>query len=296
MSMKTSRLRREEALAGWGFVLPAFALIVLFGFVPVMLAGWVSLYDFPLVNPARRQFIGLANYVQALSDPTVRRALLNTIYYAIWQMPMQTGLGLLLALLIVKPTHGIGIFRAGFYLPVVISMVVASVVWRILLDQQNGLINSALATVHLPMQPFLNSTGQALPSLAVMLSWKWMGASMLIFLAGLNSIPPDYHEAAQIDGANTLQRFWHITLPLLRRPGLYVLVTNTISSLKLFTPVYVITNGGPQESTLSMIFYIFREGFTYSRMGYASSIAVLFALFLLTLAIAQLRLMRTEAE
>lgn len=294
--MRMSPLRRQEALAGMGFVLPAFALLVIFGFVPLFLAGWVSLYDFPLLNPSQREFVGVENFIRALQDRYVQRAFVNTLYYALWQMPLQTALGLLLAQLVVKPTRGIGFFRSGYYLPVVISMVVASIVWRIMLAQNNGVFNSILALFQIPAQPFLNSTKQALPVLAVMLSWKWMGASMLIFLAGLHAIPQDYYEAAQIDGAGALQRFWYVTLPLLKRPALYVLVTNTVNALKVFTPVYIMTNGGPQDSTLSVLFYIFREGFRYSRLGYASAIAVLFAAFLLFLAIAQLRMMRSEAD
>lgn len=294
--MKTSSLRRREALSGFAFVLPALVLLTAFGFVPLIIAGWASLYDLPLVNPDRRHFVALANYARLLADPTVHRAFANTLYYALWQIPMQTLLGLLLAVLVAKPTRGIGFFRSAYYLPVVISMVVASILWRVMLDQDNGLINGLLALVGIAPQPFLNSPTQAMPALAVMLSWKWMGFSMLIFLAGLHAIPVDYYEAAQIDGAGALRQFWSITLPLLKRPSLYVLVTNSINALKIFTPVYVITRGGPQESTLSMVYYIFREGFRYSRLGYASAVAVLFAFFLLLLAVAQLRVMRSDPD
>jgi len=181
-------------------------------------------------------------------------------------------------------------------LPVVISMVVASVVWRIMLDSQNGLINSVIATIGLPRQPLLTSTTQALPVLAIMLSWKWVGFSMLIFLAGLQSIPYDFYEAAQIDGASAVQRFWYITLPLLKRPALFVIVTNTINAFKLFTPIYIITEGGPQNSTLVIVYYIFREAFRFNRLGYGSAIAILFTIFLITLAFVQLRVLRSEAD
>jgi fructooligosaccharide transport system permease protein len=294
--MGMSRMRVQEARAGFGFVLPAVTLLLLFGFVPLVFAGYVSLFDFPLVNPDARRFLGLQNFVRALQDEYVHKAFVNTLYYALWQMPMQTLLGLFLAILVAKPLRGIGIFRAGYYLPVVISMVVASVIWRVLLDQQSGLINSVLLWFGLPAQPFLNSPQQALPVLSVMLSWKWVGFSMLIFLGGLQAIPSDFYEAAQIDGANTLQRFWYVTLPLLKRPAVYVIVTNTINAFKLFTPIYIITRGGPQESTLTMIYYLFREGFRYGRLGYASAIADLFTIFLLILAVLQLRIMRSEPE
>lgn len=294
--MKMSRLRLKEALAGYGFILPALILLTLFGFIPLFLAGYTSLYKYPLVNPARREFLGFANYVHAFQDETLRIAFVNTVYYALWQIPMQTLLALFLALLIQKPLKGIAFFRTGYYLPVVISMVVASVLWRIMLDSQNGLINSVIATIGLPRQPLLTSTTQALPVLAIMLSWKWVGFSMLIFLAGLQSIPYDFYEAAQIDGASAVQRFWYITLPLLKRPALFVIVTNTINAFKLFTPIYIITEGGPQNSTLVIVYYIFREAFRFNRLGYGSAIAILFTIFLITLAFVQLRVLRSEAD
>ncbi len=165
-----------------------------------------------------------------------------------------------------------------------------------MLDSQNGLINAILTWIGLPRQPLLTSTSQALPTLAGMLSWKWVGFSMLIFLAGLQVISEEYYEAAQIDGASAVQRFWFITLPLLKRPALYVIVTNTISAFKLFTPIYIITEGGPQNSTLTMVYYIFREAFRYNHLGYGSAIALLFTVFLIAMAGAQLRALRSEAD
>lgn len=294
--LRRSRLGRREALSGLGFITPALILLILFGFVPLVIAGYISLFKFPLVNPARREFLGLANYVRAFEDETLRKALFNTTFYALLQIPMQTILALFLALVVRKPLRGIGFFRSGYYLPVVISMVVASTLWRIMLDSQNGLINAILTSIGLPRQPLLTSTAQALPTLAVMLSWKWVGFSMLIFLAGLQAISEEYYEAAKIDGAGALQRFWHVTLPLLRRPALYVIVTNTISAFKLFTPIYIITEGGPQNSTLTVVYYIFREAFRYNRLGYGSAIALFFTLFLILLAAFQLRTLRSEAD
>jgi fructooligosaccharide transport system permease protein len=289
-------LKTRESIAGYGFVLPALLLLIVFGFIPLILAGYISLFDFPLVNPANREYIGLENYVRSFQDENLRTAFFNTVYYAVLQIPLITSIGLLLALLIQKPIKGLFIFRTGFYLPVVISMVVASVLWRVMLDSQNGLINGILSTLHLPRQPFLTSPKMALPTLAFMLTWKWAGFSMLIFLAGLNNIPTELYESAQIDGANPFQRFRFITLPLLKRPALYIIVVNTINAFKLFTPVWVITRGGPQNSTLVMIYYIFRQAFQYRRLGYGAAISVLFMGFLMLLAITQIRIMRSEPD
>jgi fructooligosaccharide transport system permease protein len=289
-------LRKREAFTGFSFILPALILLLLFGFIPVFIAGDISLFRFPLVNPAKRVFIGLDNYSRALSDDVLRKAMINTAYYALWQVPMQTGLALVLALLVKKSFSGISIFRIGYYLPVVIPMVVASVLWRIMLDSHNGLVNSILKAIGLSAQPLLSSPTQALPVLAGALSWKWVGFAMLIFLAGLQDIPYSYYEAATVDGANWLQSFWYITLPLLRRPAVYVIVTNTINALKLFTPIYIITKGGPQNSTITMMYYIFREAFTYGHLGYASAIAVIFTFILIIFAALQLRILRSDEE
>lgn len=292
--MKLSRLRTREALVGGGFVLPAFLLLLVFSLIPIVLAGYISLFDYPLVNPARREFIGLANYIKAFSDSTVGRAFVNTAYYALWQVPVQTVMALVLAMLIEKPLRFVGIFRTGFYLPVVVSMVVASVLWMVMLNSQSGLVNSFLIWLGIPRQPLLLSETQALPVLALMSSWKWVGLGMLVFLTGLQSIPNQYYEAAIVDGANGLQQFWYITLPLLKRSAVYVIVTVTIDAFKFFTPVYIITKGGPQNSTLTILYHIFREAFDYNRLGYASAIAIVFTALLIIFAIFQLRLLRSE--
>ena len=294
--MRANRLRVRESLYGIGFISPAFILIIAFGIIPLILAMYISFFDYPLINPARREFVGWANYLNAFQNKDFQKAFINTIYYALLQMPMQTILGLILALLIAKPWKGRNIFWTSYYLPVVMSMVVVSVIWRIMLDSENGIINSVLLWIGLPRQPFLTSVSQALPSLAVMVTWKWVGFTMLIFLAGLKDIPTDYYDAGKVDGANTLQGFIFITLPLLKRPLTYVLVANTIAAFKFFTPVYVITKGGPSRSTLSVIYYMFQEAFSYSRFGYASAIAVVFLIFMLILAMVQLRMLRSEQE
>ncbi len=286
--------QQREAMGAYGFIGPALILIFFFGLIPLILAGYISLFDFPLLNPARREFIGLENYTRLLADGQLQTAAVNTVYYALWQIPIQTVLALLLALLVARPLRGVGFFRASFYLPVVLSMVVASSMWKVMLDSQNGLINSFIVWLGFERLPFLTSTEMALPTIAVLLSWKWVGFSMIIFLAGLHNIPDSLYEAAELDGANSLQSFFYVTLPLLRAPAIYVIVTNTIYAAKLFTPIYVITQGGPQDSTLVTIYYIYREAFIYGRLGYASAIAAVFTVVLVVLAFLQLRLMRSE--
>lgn len=284
-------------LGSYGFIAPAIGLIIVFGFTPLVLAGYISLFKFPLVNPDMRIFTGFQNYIDLFQDSSLRTAFFNTIYYALLLVPTQTLLALLLALLVEKPLRGIGFFRTSFYLPVIISMVVASTIWRVMLDSQSGIINSVLVSLGIARQPFLTSTSQALPTIALILSWKWAGFSMIIILAGLHTIPDELYEAADLDGASRWQRFWTITLPLLRNAFVYVLITNSINAAKLFTPIYVMTQGGPQDSTSVMVFYIYQQAFTFGQLGYASAIAVVFTLILVVFSISQLRLMRsTEVD
>lgn len=289
-----SRARRRGALArpglvgwdyltGYSFLLPALAGLVLFSIIPLFYALFISLQRWDAFRGSLG-FVGLDNYQTLAGDPTFWRALRNTASYALWQVPLQCGLALGLALLIQRPLRGIGLFRAAYYLPVVISMVVASALWRIILDSESGLVNSVLAAAGLPRQPFLLSPSLTLPTLAVALTWKWVGFSMMVFLAGLQAIPRDYYEAAEIDGAGPWQRFWHITLPLLRRPGAFVVVTTSVNAFKLFTPIYIITQGGPRESTTTIVFEVFQNAFRWNRLDLASAMGfvLLFALLLLT--------------
>ena len=282
-------------LSGYAFILPALTGITVFGLLPLAYAFYVSFRRYDLLAPTSA-FIGLANYQHVIADPTFWRALLNTAHYAVLLIPAQTGLGLILALLVQKNSPGISIFRASYYLPVVSSMVVASTLWRIMYDAQNGIFNSVLLAMGLPAQPFLTSPSQAIPALVLMMTWKWVGISMLILLGGLNAIPADYYEAAEVDGGTPFQSFKLITLPLLRRVLLFIVVINTINAFKLFTPIYVITRGGPMESTLTLVFHIFRTGFRYYDMGAASTMSVLLLLLVLGLTLAQFGLLRSERD
>lgn len=292
---RARRLKGRENLSGYGFILPALTGITLFGLLPLAYALYVSLRRYDLLAPTSA-FIGLANYQRVLADPTFWRALLNTAHYAVLLIPAQTCLGLFLALLVQKNSAGVSIFRASYYLPVVSSMVVASTLWRIMYDAQNGIFNGMLQSMGLPAQPFLTSPAQAIPALVLMMTWKWVGISMLIFLGGLNAIPADYYEAAEVDGASRFQGFKYITLPLLRRVTLFIVVVNTINAFKLFTPIYVITRGGPMESTLTLVFHIFRTAFRYYDMGIASAMSVLLLLLVLGLTLLQFGLLRTERD
>lgn len=285
-----------DKISGYVFLAPGLGGLALFFLFPLLFAFVMSLMTISLVNPDNAAWTGFSNYREIFGDPTFVRSLWNTILYAIIQTPLQTILGLSLALLVKKKLAGIGFFRTLYYLPVVISMVVASVIWRIAYAPEGGLINAFLNFFGIDSQPFLTSTFQALPSVAGMLAWKWVGFSMIIFLAGLQNIPEDMYEAARLDGAGRWKQFLNVTLPLLKRTMLFVVVINTINSFKLFTPIMLITQGGPNDSTTVLVYYIYKEAFQYFSLGTASAGAVILFGIILMVLIAQFRIFQSDVE
>lgn len=295
MVSRGARFRREEYQAAFILLLPAAIGLILFSFVPILQAFQISFYDAPLLS-SQRTFVGLGNYVTALSDPVFIQALINTIVYTVEIVILQVVVALVLALLIRDYFPGIGIFRSAFFLPVVTSLVVVSTVWKIMYHTDNGLINSIMRSVSLPPLHWLTSPDIALWSMVILGIWKEVGFSMLVLLGGLQGIPQDLYEAGGIDGATGWNSFWYITLPLLRRAMLFVVVLSTINAFKLFTPVYVMTEGGPADSTQTLVFYIFQSAFRYFKMGYASALSFLLLVLVVILAAIQFRVFRSDVE
>lgn len=289
-----SGLARQRYAAAAVFLLPATVGIVLFAVLPILQALRLSFFDYSLLNP-QLVFVGGANYVRAAQDPVFRIALRNTLVYAGLLVVAQTVAALGLALALNRPLRGLAFFRSAFFIPVVTSLVVISTVWKLLYNSQ-GFINSVLQALGLPSQPFLASADQALVSLVAMSAWKEVGFYMLIFLAGLQAIPADLYESAAIDGATGWQSFWQITVPLLRRAAVFVVVVGTISAFKVFTPVYLMTDGGPADSTMVLVFYIFRTAFRYFEMGFAAAMSFLLLVIVLVFTLLQFRLLRTTVE
>ncbi len=265
--------------------------VVAFGIAPLVYAFVVSLQAYDLVTP-HPPFVGLANYARLAADPVFWESLRNTLIYAAMLVPLQTATGLALAVMIQQPTRWVGVLRTAYFLPVVISYVVAAGLWQVLFATPNGPVNSLLALVRVPPQLFFLGPTQALPLIVVMSVWKWSGVSMLVYLGGLHEIPLELYEAARVDGAGAPRQFLAITWPLLRRVTLFVVVVNTIDAFKIFTPVYVITQGGPMDATMVLVYHLFREGFRYFHLGYASAISFVFLVLVLALAIVQFRLLR----
>ena len=290
-----SRGGQREAywLAFW-LLLPATLGLIVFTFAPLAYAFWISFQDYQLLS-GQLTWIGTTNYTRLFSDPGVLKSLVVSGLYTVISVAAQVVLGLGLAVLVKDRVRGLGFFRTAYFLPVVASFVVMATIWKFLYAE-SGLFNTLLLTVGLPPQPFLKSADEALLSIAALGVWKFVGFNMLIFLGGLQAIPGDLYESAALDGAGPIQRFWHITLPLLKRVMLFVVVMTSIESFKLFTPVYVMTSGGPQDSTNAIVFQIFRTGFRYYELGYAAAMSFLLLVLVMLLMWLQFRALRTDVE
>jgi len=267
----------------------------LFKLYPIMEGLRLSFYD---VRPiARTQvFIGLANFIELVQDPVIVKAALNTVLFNAIVTPLQVILALGLAVLVNRQGRAVRVFRSVFFMPAVISLVVASIIWKLLYAPDNGVLNGVLIAVGLPAQTFLTSQSQAMPSLIGMVVWKGVGYWMVILLAGLKDIPESVQEAAIVDGASPGRRFFAVTLPLLSPTLLFVVVADTVINFLLFVPVYVMTQGGPSNATSLLMFEVYRNAFVYTRFGYAAAVSTAL-LFVIAIAVSlQMRFLWVEFE
>jgi multiple sugar transport system permease protein len=282
----------RAGLAGWAFAAPALLIIGVFFFVPVLGAFAVSLTDFDLYALAdlrNLRFIGLGNYFELLQSRDFWRALGNTCYFVIAGVPLSIAASLGAALLInSRLTRLPALFRTVFFAPVVATLVAVALVWRYLLHTRYGLINWALGALGLHPIDWLGDPHWALPAIILFAVWKNFGYNMIIFVAALQSIPADLYEAAHLDGANGWQTLRRVTLPLLRPTMLLVGVLTIAGYFQLFAEPYVMTEGGPLQSTTSVLYLMYEQGFKWWNLGSASAIA--FLLFLIVLAVTALEL------
>ncbi len=292
-------LERSQSRAAWLFLAPALAMFVLFFVVPVVAGLLMSFTDFDLyaiAAPANARFVGLRNYGTLLGDAAFWRALGNTVYFVAVGAPLSIAMSLAAAMLLDHPRVRLrGLFRTVYFAPVVTTLVSVAIVWRYLFHPRYGLFNHALGLVGIGPIDWLGDPHWSMPAIIIVAVWKNFGYNMLIFLAGLQTIPKELYEAAAIDGAGRGQRFLHITLPGLAPTALFVGVTTLIGFFQLFSEPYIMTQGGPLGATRSLVLLMYEEGFRWWRMGLASTVAVL--LFLITLAatLAQLRLQRRDS-
>jgi multiple sugar transport system permease protein len=293
-----SEQKRSEAVMAWLFSTPALVLLALFLATPFLMAVGLSFTDQRLIpNPnLPTRFIGLRNYLRLLDDEAFLRGLLNNFYFAAVVVPIQTGLALFLAILVNQKLKGMNVFRTIYFSPVVTTMVVVAIVWTFLYNP-DGLVNTVIQTIsfgNLGPYNWLQNRALVFPAIMVLSIWQGAGFQMVIFLAGLQDIPQYLYEAAEVDGANVFQQFFNITLPQLRNTTIFVVVSTTILAFKLFTQVEVMTQGGPQNASMTTVVHLVHQGWGNLRVGYASAISIVFFLIVLGVSILQRRFLPEE--
>lgn len=277
-------------LVAAGFLVPSLLPLVLFTVGPMVASIGVSFLRWDLLRPPR--VVGVDNYARLLEDPAFAQALGHTLVFIAGYLPLVFAGGLLIALALNERLRGLGLFRAVYFLPVVTSWVVVALVWKWLLNPQSGVVNAGLGLIGVEGPGWWTDPAWAMPSIILASAWKDLGFVMVILLAGLQAIPTEYYEAAQVDGANRWARFRHVTLPLLSPAIFFVLVISLINSFQVFDQVWVMTGGGPAGATSVVVEQIVKNAFSYGQMGYASAMSwVLFAV-ILVITLAQFRIQR----
>ncbi len=287
-------MRRQERV-GWLFVGPAVVHLVVFALVPILYALYLSLFRWNLLKDTK-PFVGLGNYVETLRDGAFWNAMGNSARFAAAAVPLGMLVALLIAMLVAQKLRGVGFFRTLFYIPAVSSGVAVSMLWIYVYLPESGLINTASAVFGIPSIDFLNKEEWAMWALVFMAMWTGLGPKMIIYVAGLLGIPESLYEAASLDGASPLRRFWNVTLPMLAPTTLFVLVTSTIGAFQLFTPIYMMTKGGPNDSTNVIGYHIYREAWQKFHAGSAAAQSFVLLVVIAGVAFLQFKLMKRQLE
>lgn len=284
------RILRESGIALL-FIFPSLVGFLTFFAVPAVRGLYISFTDWDLLTPSRP--VGVANYAALLADPDFWNALKVTVFYVLWNIPIQTVLAVVVALVMNAATKSTAL-RGVALLPWLMPNVVVAMLWMWILDPSVGLINVGVRALGGPLLPFLSSPGMALPTIAGINIWRYLGYTALLVFAGLQTIPIDVYEAARIDGAEDQQTFWRITLPLLRPVLAFVVVTSVLGSFQIFDTVAVTTKGGPINSTKVFNFMIYQQAFERFQMGYATAVSMVLFLILVGVGLAQMKLLRAS--
>lgn len=295
-------IRRKEMLAGYAFVVPTLALFALFVGYPILRTFVLSMSEWSGFGDA--EFIGLGNYLRAAEDPVAQRALMLTIGWALATTVLQTAIPLVIAAMVATVPGPISVLvRTALFMPGIVSFVVSGVLWRLIYDPNFGTLNAAIQKIGFEdfSHPWLGSANSAIPALLVVAVWQGVGMSMLIFFAGIQGIDPGLNEAAMMDGAGVLQRFRHVTLPSLRFVTAIVLALNLMNGFKVFDLIYVMTGGGPNNSTQVLGTYLYGLAFgstsgSVPQLGYASALSVVVMALCTAAVLFQMRLSRRASR
>ena len=292
-----SRWRRwldSDTFTAYLFLAVPMLIFIVIKFYPVFYNIFLSFTNYDLFSPL--EFTGLKSYQEIFTQETTLKAIRNTILYTIGTVPLGTALSLVIAYLLNQQIRGRVFFRTMYYLPVITSVVVYSLVWRLILNPQFGLLNYLLSFIGIPPQQWLGDPRLALPSIIFITIWVELGKNMVIFLAGLQTIPPELYESASLDGAKGWQSFLYVTVPMLRPVILFVVVTYCIFIFRNFGIIFMLTEGGPALTTNTLVWEIYQNAFGYLRIGKAAAISVVLLVIILIITAVNFRLLSEETE
>ena len=283
---------KTRKLTPYLLVAPYILHFVVFVAFPVIFSIVLTFHKWNIISPMK--FSGVDNYIRLFNDALFLKSIMNTFVFLIIHIPLQIFVALVLAEILNQKIFMRGFFRAAFFLPVVVSGVVVTMLWQQMFAFDTGLLNRILTTIGLNKVGWLVDPQVAMSSIAVMATWKNVGLYVILFLVGLQTVPPHYYEAADLEGANRFQKFFNITLPMIKPTMFMVIILSTIGGFSLFIEPYIMTGGGPLNSTISAVLYIYKQGFFYYHMGYASTLGLFFALIILLVIVIQKKFIERE--
>jgi multiple sugar transport system permease protein len=284
-------LQREETLAGYLFLLPNLLGFLFFSLFPIAFAFYITLTNWSLSKPP--EFVGLSNFVTLWNDELFWKTLGNSAYYTFVAVPTGVFIAFWLAILMNRKMRGVLFLRTIYFLPQITLTVAAAVVWTWIYHPELGLFNYLLGLIGIEGPNWLTSTKWAMPAVIIMGNWQGIGFAMLVLLAGLQGIPQEYYDAAEIDGANARQVLRYVTVPLLTPTIFFVVVTSLIGAFQGFDIFYIMANGGPAKATTTLVLYVYQNGFTFFKMGYGAALAAVLFLLILTITLVQWRLAKS---
>lgn len=290
--IRNKNLANNESFWAWLFLMPIIIGFIVFTAFPVVMSFFYSLTDADGITPPK--FIGLQNYANLFKEKEFLNALKNTIYYTVGVVPIGTFLAIITAVLLNQKIKFVNFYRSALFIPVIVSTVSISMVWQWMYNQDYGLINAFLGSLGLPQPAWIASQELAMPSVIIMSIWKGLGFNTVILLAGIQGISPSIYEAAEIDGAGPVRKFFNITMPLLKSTTMFVLIISLINAFQAFDQIYIMTKGGPAKATEVVVYLIYMNAFNFFKQGYASAMAYVLFIIIFIASIIQLKVSESK--
>lgn len=293
MTKARRRLVLKENLSGYLFILPALVIIGIFFIVPAIRLFSLAYTDYSMMRGSG-DFVGFTNFIKVFQDKEFMNSLLVTFKLALFIVPIQTFIALVMAVFVNEKIRGIKIFRTVYFIPAITSFVAVAIIWKQMYNPSFGLMNTLLEAIGLGPYQFLSSPSQAVLAMGITCVWKSWGYFMVIFLSGLQEISPELYEASRIDGANQLQKFFYITVPMVKKTTLFVLIITTMDAIKLFIPAFTMTSGGPNGATDTAVHHIWRQAFRLEQVGPATAMSTVLFVIIVIITILQFKLSGKE--